>query len=235
MTPSARVSRDLGRPPRWRANGALAPFSASQPGPSVYVFTGGRGLPRPSAKERAHSGRARRRDAVTVGGPQRVAGGSCLRITLLRLRKLRLRTCPPPPARDPSLPGRAQASASQSAGATPSRPQLLRRAQARCFPSWPGSAWADSASVSQRCVASGLLDRAKRHSGSALVGVLGCMEGDSRAVTAACTDAGARWALLARRPALAARPQQERARQLVRRLPSGGSDSHSRQPPMLLA
>ena len=48
-------------------------------------------------------------------GPQSVAGGSCRRITLLRLRRLRLRTCPPPPARGPSLPSRAPSSASRSA------------------------------------------------------------------------------------------------------------------------
>jgi hypothetical protein len=38
-----------------------------------------------------------------------VAGGSCRRITLLRLRKLRLRPCPPPPARAPSWLCRARA------------------------------------------------------------------------------------------------------------------------------
>ena len=44
-----------------------------------------------------------------------VAGGSCRRITLLRLRRLRLRTCPPPPARASSLPaGHAPASRSAS-------------------------------------------------------------------------------------------------------------------------
>ena len=52
----------------------------------------------------------------------------------LRLRKLRLRACPAPPARTSSLPGRAPSSAPRSAGVTPSLPQLLRRALARCSP-----------------------------------------------------------------------------------------------------
>ena len=46
---------------------------------------------------------------------QPTAGGSCRRITLLRLRRLRLRTCPPPPARGSSLPCRAPMPASRSA------------------------------------------------------------------------------------------------------------------------
>ena len=59
--------------------------------------------------------RCRRLGAGRSVGPQPVTGGSCRRITLLRLRRLRLRTCPPPPARGPSLPRRAPALASRSA------------------------------------------------------------------------------------------------------------------------
>jgi hypothetical protein len=49
-----------------------------------------------------------------MAGRQLVAGGSCRQITRLRLRKLRLRTCPPPPGRARSLPGRAPALGSRS-------------------------------------------------------------------------------------------------------------------------
>ena len=63
-------------------------------------------------------------------GPQPVAGGSCRRITLLRLRRLRLRTCPPPPAvKRPCRVGRMRPRRGPRAS-TPSRPQLLRRAHA---------------------------------------------------------------------------------------------------------
>jgi hypothetical protein len=65
-------------------------------------------------------------------------------------RRRRLRTCPTPPARDASLLGRVPALVSRSVGVTPSHRQLLRWAPARRAPPWPGSAWADSASASQR-------------------------------------------------------------------------------------
>ena len=65
-------------------------------------------------------------------GPQPVAGGSCRRITLLRLRRLRLRTCPPPPARAASLPLWAPASASRSAGV------YFLRGRSSCAGLWRG-------------------------------------------------------------------------------------------------
>jgi hypothetical protein len=77
-----------------------------------------------------------------------VAGGSCRRITLLRLRRLRLRTCPPPPARASSLPGRAPARASRSASVysfATSAPAPNRCATAfrrRTAPPWSASALA---------------------------------------------------------------------------------------------
>ena len=62
-------------------------------------------------------------------GRQSAAGGSCRRITLLRLRRLRLRTCPPPPARASSLPRPGtRARGAVRKRLQPSRPQLLRRA-----------------------------------------------------------------------------------------------------------
>ena len=61
--------------------------------------------------------------------PQPTAGGSCRRITLLRLRRLRLRTCPPPPARGRLCPAGRQRPRRGPRASTPSRPQLLRRAR----------------------------------------------------------------------------------------------------------
>jgi hypothetical protein len=49
----------------------------------------------------------------------------------LRLRKLRLTPCPAPPARGPSLPGRAPSLVLRSASVTSSHRQLLRRIRAR--------------------------------------------------------------------------------------------------------
>src|SRR3954454_660837 len=49
---------------------------------------------------------------------------------LLRLRRLRTRTCTPPPARAASLPGRAPAPRRGPCAFTPLRPQLLHRVRA---------------------------------------------------------------------------------------------------------
>ena len=86
-----------------------------------------------------------------------MAGGSCRRITLLRLRRLRLRTCPPPPARAASLPGRAPSLVSRSASvysfaaAAPAAGACAGALRRSIAPPWSASALA-----SQRCAGASL-------------------------------------------------------------------------------
>ena len=112
--------------------------------------------------------------ARAASGPQPVAGGSCRRITLLRLRRLRLRTCPPPPARAASLPRGRPRPCRGPRASTPSRPQLLRGRCAAALRQSIAPPWSGSALASQQC-ASGPSPSARRPSGWRLMGDLdGC-------------------------------------------------------------
>ena len=87
---------------------------------------------------RASSGRRAPRagDSRAPLGPQPVAGGSCRRITRLRLRRLRLTAgCRRATARITVVAGRGTVGVRRSAASTPSRAtMLLRRAPRACAP-----------------------------------------------------------------------------------------------------
>jgi hypothetical protein len=104
------------------------------------------------------------------GGPSACGGrvlslwraGPVDRTTLLIRRRRRLRTCPTPPARGTSLPGRAPALAPRSAGATPPGRSSCAGLGRAALRAGAGPAWSDSALLSQRCVGDGLSDPAQR-------------------------------------------------------------------------
>ena len=105
-------------------------------------------LPRPPVTRMRMARNLLAARAVSAG-PQPVAGGSCRRITLLRLRRLRLRTCPPPPARAASLPGWAPPPASRSASvysfaaAAPAPGSCAAALRRSIAPPWSASALAN--------------------------------------------------------------------------------------------